>query len=238
MWFPLRLTANLGLGLTLQSLRLHRNRPLIENLVPNSNPQARARIVWIAGPEPLDLPETPRVVNSLAAAGRHVFLPTTGVLLRRRIHEFQPSPRLHLTIRFDGAEVAHDGRAGRQGAFRDALESVRTAKLSGFLLCAQLILHAPSESVEIERLHADLCKLDFDGFVISPVSPANEGLRSNVTALRRRLLSRRWALLSRFLDPVLSASVAAAPARHLAQRRSRELAPSPSRNYEESVQAP
>jgi hypothetical protein len=237
MWFPLRLIANLGLGLTLRSLRLHRNRPLIESLVPDNDAQSRAPIVWIARPEPLDLPETPRVVNSLAAAGRLVFLPTTGILLRRRIHEFQPSPRLHLTIRFDGAELAHDGRAGRQGAFRDALESVRAAKLSGFLLCAQLILHAPSESVEIERLHSDLCKLDFDGFVISPASTANEHLRSNVAALRRRLLSRRWALLSSLLDPVLSASVATAPARQSAQRRSRELAP-PSRSYEESVQAP
>ena len=241
MWFPFRLTANLGLGLTLRSLRLHRYRPLIESVAPDSNAQSGAPIVWIAGAEPLDLPETPHVANSLAAAGRHVFLSTTGILLRRRIHEFQPSPGLHLTIRFDGAEVAHDGRAGRQGAFRDALESVRTAKLSGFLLCAQLILHAPSESVEVERLHGDLCKLDFDGFVISPASPVNEQLRSNVAALRRRLLSRRWALLSSLLDPVVSTSISTAPtpAAQPASRRSREHGlPVSSRSYEESVQTP
>jgi hypothetical protein len=240
MWFPLRLTANLCLSLTLRSLRLHRYRPLIESVAPDRNAQSRAPIVWIAGAEPLELPETPRVVNSLAAAGRHVFLSTTGILLRRRIHEFQPSPRLHLTIRFDGAEVAHDGRAGRQGAFRDALESVRTAKLSGFLLCAQLILHAPSESVEIERLHTDLCKLDFDGFVISPASRVNEQLLNNVAALRRRLLSRRWALLSSLLDPVLSTSISSAPtpAAQSASRRSREHALPASTSYEESVQTP
>jgi hypothetical protein len=229
------------LGLTLRSLRLHRYRPLIESIAPDRNAQSRAPIAWIAAAEPLDLPETPRVVNSLAAAGRHVFLSTTGILLRRRIHEFQPSPRLHLTIRFDGAEVAHDGRAGRQGAFRDALESVRTAKLSGFLLCAQLILHAPSESVEIERLHTDLCRLDFDGFVISPASRVNEQLLNNVAALRRRLLSRRWALLSSLLDPVLSTSISTAPtpAVQSASRRSSEHAlPASSRSYEESVQTP
>jgi hypothetical protein len=226
MWFPLRLTANLGLGLTLRSLRLHRARPLMESVAPDSHAQSRAPIVWIAGAEPLDLPETPRLVNSLAAAGRHVFLSTTGILLRRRIH--------------DGAEVAHDGRAGRQGAFRDALESVRTAKLSGFLLCAQLILYAPSESVEIEHLHADLRKLDFDGFVISPVSPVNGPLSDNVAALRRRLLSRRWALLSSLLDPVLSTSISSAPtpAAQSASRRSREHALPASTSYEESVQTP
>jgi hypothetical protein len=99
-------------------------------------------------------------------------------------------------------------------------------------------LHAPSESVEIERLHTDLCNLDFDGFVISPASRVNEQLRNNVAALRRRLLSRRWALLSSLLDPVLSTSIST-PAAQSASRRSREHAlPASSRSYEESVQTP
>src|SRR5271165_4294238 len=98
MRFPLRLTADLGFTLALRSLGLHRKRPMIEILTPDGDLKTRSSIVWIGGPEPLDAQETPRVVNSLAAAGRHVFLPTTGILLRRRIHEFQPSPRLHLTI--------------------------------------------------------------------------------------------------------------------------------------------
>ena len=121
MRFPLRLTADLTLGLAARSLRLKRQHPLILNLAAGGNASSsKSPIVWIGGREPLDLPETPRVVNFLAAAGRQVFLPTTGLLLRRRIHEFQPSQRLHLTIRFDGAETSHDQRVG-QGAFRDAL---------------------------------------------------------------------------------------------------------------------
>jgi hypothetical protein len=239
MRFPLRLTADLGFTLALRSLRLHRNRPVIEILTPDGILETHSPIVWIGGPEPLDVQGTPRTVNSLAAAGRHVFLPTTGILLRRRIHEFQPSPRLHLTIRFDGTELAHDGRVGRQGAFRDALESVRTAKLSGFLLCAQLVLHAPSASAEIERLHGELRKLDLDGFVISPASPVNEELRSSVASLRRRLLSRSWALLSSLLDSVVAPPFALITATQIASRYPRVIsAPLPSRGCEESVQAP
>jgi hypothetical protein len=177
-------------------------------------------------------------VNSLAAAGRHVFLPTTGVLLRLRIHEFQPSPRLHLTICFDGAELAHDGRAGRQGAFRDALESVRTARLSGFLLCAQLVLHASSECSAIERLHGELRRLDFDGFLISPASPVSQELRTSVVALRRRLLSRRWALLSSLLDS-LQSPLTRAISSQKSTWRPREIASQlPQRSCEEGVQAP
>jgi len=239
MRFPLRLTADLGFTLALRSLGLHSNRPVIEILTPDGNLKTHSPIVWIGGPEPLDVQRTPRAVNSLAAAGRHVFLPTTGILLRRRIHEFQPSPRLHLTIRFDGAELAHDGRVGHRGAFRDALESVRTARLSGFLLCAQLVLHAPPESAEIERLHGELRNLDLDGFVISPASPVSEELRSSVAALRRRLLSRRWALLSSFVDSVVAPSSAQTTATQIAPRHSRVIsAPLPSRSREESVQAP
>jgi len=239
MRFPLRLTADLGFTLALRSVGFHRNRPVIEILTPDGILETHSPIVWIGGPEPLNVQGTPRTVNSFAAAGRHVFLPTTGILLRRRIHEFQPSPRLHLTIRFDGAELAHDGRVGRQGAFRDALESVRTARLSGFLLCAQLVLHAPSESAEIERLHGELRGLDLDGFVISPASPVSEELRSSVVALRRRLLSRRWALLSSLLDSVVAPRFAPTTATQIAPRHPRAIsAPLPSRGGEESVQAP
>jgi hypothetical protein len=239
MRFPLRLTADLGFTLALRSLGFNCNRPMIAILTPDGNLETRSPVVWVGGPEPLDVHGTPRTVNSLAAAARHVFLPTTGILLRRRIHEFQPSPRLHLTIRFDGAELAHDGRVGQQGAFRDALESVRTARLSGFLLCAQLVLHAPSESAEIERLHSELRNLDLDGFVISPASPVSEELRSSVATLRRRLLSRRWALLSHLLDSVVAPPFAQTTATQVVPRHSRLIsAPLPSGSREESVQAP
>jgi hypothetical protein len=242
MRFPLRLTANLTLGLAVRSLRINRNHPLILNLAAGGGVDSlKSPIVWIGDSEPLELPETPRIANALAA-GHHVFLPTSGILLRRRIHEFQPSTRLHLTIRFDGVEASHDKRLGQSGAFRDALESVRTARLSGFLLCAQLILHSPSEAAELERLHGELSQLDFDGFLFSLPSPASSGdpLQRSVCDLRKRLLSRRWAWLSALLDPVVSSRAsAAANVQHEPSRSARDrVAHLPQPNCEESVQAP
>jgi len=243
MRFPLRLTADLTLGLAVRSLRLKRKHPLILNLAAGGyTNDSKSPIVWIGGPEPLDLPETPRVVNSLASAGRHVFLPTSGLLLRRRVHEFQPSQGLHLTIRFDGAEASHDERVGQRGAFRDALESVRTAKLSGFFLCAQLVLHSPKEAAELEHLHGELRSLDFDGYLISSAAlvSASDEWRRSILGLRKRLLSRRWALLSTLLDSVVSPRAAAVVnAPHAWPRRPRERASQlPQRGREESVQAP
>jgi hypothetical protein len=242
MPFPLRLTADLAVGLAVRPLRWKRARPLIVSLAAGGQTEPpSAPIVWIGGPEALDVPETPRFVNSMTAAGRHVFLSTNGILLRRRIHEFQPSSRLHLTIRFDRSQAAHGAHAGRDGAFREALESVRTARLSGFFLCAQLMLSAPREARELERLHGELSKLDFDGFLISLASvPAGDELRSVVVDLRRRLLSRRWALFSRLLEPVLLPAPVVVTARQASPARvNRELtAHLPQRSREESVQTP
>ena len=242
MRFPLRLTADLTLGLVLRSLPWKRDHPLVLNSATGGSiDSSTSPIVWIGGSEPLDLPETPRIVNALAAAGRHVFLPTNGILLRRRIHEFQPSARLHLTVRFEGSESSHDQRARRSGAFRDALESVRTARLSGFFLCAQLILHAPNAAGELERLFGEIHRLDFDGFLILSASAGgSHQLQRTVAALRRRLLSRRWAMLSTLLDSVVTpapAFVEGAP--QVSARVSHQIAEHlQPQNYEESVQAP
>jgi hypothetical protein len=207
MAFPLRLTADLAHGLAARALGARRSNPLIFNFVPNGNSRAMAAsigspIVWIGGAEPLEQPEIPSVANAIAAAGRCVFLQTNGLLLRRRIHELRPLPRLFLTIRFDGCETAHDARADQEGTFRSALEGIRTARLSGFLICAQMILHAERGVAELRELHRELQKLDLDGFLISPATSATD-LQGAVAAARGQFLGYRWALLSRLLDSAI-----------------------------------
>src|SRR5271168_2790885 len=105
MQFPLRLTADLAVGRAARAMRFRRNEPLILNLAADESVPAASPIVWIGGSEPLERPEIARVANALAAAGHYVFLQTESLLLRRRIHEFQPSSRLYLTIRFDGTQA-------------------------------------------------------------------------------------------------------------------------------------
>jgi hypothetical protein len=213
MPFPLRLTTDLTWGLAVRALRLKRKHPLIFGLPLDRNFSARSAaldaqgrfrspVVWIAGSEPLEHPEIARVANALAAAGRHVFLQTDGILLRRRIHEFRPSSRLHLTIRFDGTQPSHDLRTAREGAFEEVLGGIHAAKLFGFLICGHLAFHSDTDTVRLRMLHDDLRKLHLDGFLISPATRSTE-LDRRVAEARRRLLSRRWALLSRLLDSVL-----------------------------------
>jgi len=201
MRFPLRLTADLALGLATRTLRGATRHRLILYLSPvtRSASPARSRddsplsnvsglqllpsddcldavrrssapVVWIGGAEPLLHPEIGRLARRIVDTNRHVFVQTNGALLRRRLHEFRPVSRLFLTVQFEGFEQRHDRRAGREGAFRDAVEGIRAAKLSGFLVCAQTVLHADMELSEFDQLRVYLEARDVDGFVVTPLS--------------------------------------------------------------------
>jgi len=225
MTFSLGLTADLMLALAARSIPTKHNYPPILRLSPDINfqtgaaplsigvhpagkgsrqsgalvPRFRSPIVWIAGSEPLDSPEVARFANALAASGRSVFLETSGISLKRRLHEFQPSSRFYVAVRFDGRESGEGRRNSRDGAFQAGLEAIRMARLAGFFTCALLVFDPGTAAGELEQLHADISKLDVDGFLITCATPG-PGMERKVTELRRRLLTRRWAVLSSLLD--------------------------------------
>jgi|HubBroStandDraft_6_1064221.scaffolds.fasta_scaffold03998_2 hypothetical protein len=229
MTFSLRLTADLTLALAARAFGNKQGYPPILQLSPDTNfhtasasfststhqadndsrqpgvlvSRYRSPIVWISGSEPLDCVEVPRFTNALAASGRSVFLETSGALLKRRLHEFQPSDRFYFTVRFDGLALAHDHRNAREGAFAVAMEAVRMARLAGFLTCALLVLHSQTAPGELEQLHAEIRTLDIDGCLIirAARAPAPE-LEQTVKQLRSRLLSWRWAMLSGLVESV------------------------------------
>ena len=225
MTFTLRLTADLTLALAARALGNKNADPLILQLSPDTDfqiasdfssrnarpgsngptqagavvPRFRSPILWIAGTEPLDFPEVARFTNALAASDRHVFLQTSGAALKRRLHEFQPSSRFYFTIRFDGTRPLDEQRTGGDGAYRVGLEAIRMARLAGFYTCAHLVAGSDVAASDLEAIHAEISKLDVDGFLLT--SAAHEpGLDANVKKLRRRLLSRRWALLSNLVE--------------------------------------
>src|SRR5580704_9382378 len=165
MTFSLRLTADLTLALAARSISTKPGYPPVLRLSPDINfhtgaaplsigghradknsspcgalvPRFRSPIIWIAGSEPLDSPEVARFANALAASGRSVFLETSGISLKRRLHEFQPSSRFYFAVRFDGLESSCGQRNSRDGAFCAGLEAIGMARLAGFFTCALLV---------------------------------------------------------------------------------------------------
>ncbi len=261
MRFPLGLTVDLAWGRAKQTLRGAIVHPLLLQLPvfagsPHSvTPLASceclsivrassAPVVWIGGSEPLLHLEIGRLARRIADTGRHVFVTTDGALLRRRIHEFRPVSRLFLTVQFHGREELHDRRAGREGAFRDALDGIRTANLSGFLVCAQIIVYPDAEITDLEKLRETLTLRDVDGLVVCAAQDYGRGERhrSENLAMERRLSEararipgRRWRWFSRLLNESLVAERMAALA---ANGELDRLDASEAQTCEESVQAP
>jgi len=225
MSFSLRLTADLTLALASRAINTKSGLSPILRVSPETNfeftpdsfvsdsPQIgkeslrpisrgsrfRSPIIWIAGSEPLDHPGVARLANALAASGRHVFLETSGAVLKHRLHEFQPSSRFYFAVRFDGDTSSRLPQNSRRGPFGVAREAIRMARLAGFLTCAHLVLQPDTASGEIEELHREIRKLDADGLLITASEPT-PGLVGIAGQLRRRLLGRRWSLLSSLLD--------------------------------------
>jgi hypothetical protein len=212
MRFPLRLTADLALHLAGQPLRGKTQRPLIHRCTAveeaGRSPQdSVAPVAWIGGAEPLLHPAAAPLTRSLLDRGRHVFLQTDGNLLRRRIHEFQPRPRFFLALEFHGIEASHDLRADRKGAFQEAVEAIRAAKLSGFFTCAYTAMDANTDLDELQYLRQRFQALKMDGWVIVPASgPSSRSMckretaRQNLAEARRLSPSRRWQLFSELLE--------------------------------------
>jgi hypothetical protein len=199
MRFPIRFTSDFPLGVAARVARSRGRqplilRPMVDSGVPDPLPQVESvpSLVWIGGLEPLEHPEVARFANAVAASAREVFLQTNGKLFRRRVHEFQPSPRLRLAFRFSGVSID-----GPENA--DVVEAIRIAKLSGFLTVGFTVLAAPDRLEKLIALHSQLTKLDLDGSLIFPADATAE-LNRAVGSARSRLLDGRWSNLSRVFN--------------------------------------
>jgi hypothetical protein len=96
---------------------------------------------------------------------------------------------------------------GRAGAYRAAIEGIRAAQLSGFLICAKVEMCA-KQSAEFAELCAELESLDLDGMLIAgpEVSAANSGWHSFLSAVE----SARLAHLSQSAERAVEGQLAVA----------------------------
>jgi hypothetical protein len=162
-------------------------------------------ILWLSGSgDPLAHPAIGTYTRQLQQRGHTVFLETDGMELRRRIHEFRPSERFYLTIRLYGSAHTHDQRLQRNGAFASAIEGLRAAQLSGFLLCAHVVVEHGQQLHDINLLLQQLCALNLDGVIITAADETAAAQRETVVAARSLMANRWWASFSQVLQRALN----------------------------------
>jgi pyruvate-formate lyase-activating enzyme len=161
-----------------------------------------APVVWIGGDTPLQHARIGHLAREIVNCGRTVFVEMVGTLLRRRIHEFRPVPRLYLVLPLNGLEDAHDSRAQHTGNFRAIMEALRTAKLSGFHICIETTIFPGSDRSELLQLANFISSLDVDGWIHKRPTAAANDVTINETLMSARALipSRHWRAFSALLD--------------------------------------
>ncbi len=230
--FPLRLTAYLAMARFAPKAALSRSAGPIQFVDAaeilhhdSSHPVSHERIrvinsgrspvVWIGGSEPLHHAGISHLVRAITQTGHFVFLETDGTLLRRRIHEFQPVPRLFLSVRLEPGVQRDVSEHLGPGAFELAAEGMRAARHSGFLICAHARVHAETELGAMANLIQYAHSTDVDGIVVTAAN--EESNLSNPDALQRKTAEARkligskwWESFSRIVERALGSQPTAA----------------------------
>ena len=127
-----------------------------------------APIVSICGGEPMIYPDLGRLVREILSRGKHIYLCTNGMFIRKRLREFKPTSRFFFNVHLDGLEKTHDLCVEREGVFRDAIDGIKAAKEAGFLVCTNTTIFKETDLNEIEELFEYLSTLGVDGHMVSP----------------------------------------------------------------------
>jgi hypothetical protein len=169
--------------------------------------RANAAVVWLGHAEPLLHPNIGKVVAALLQSGRYVFLHTSGVGLRKRIHEFQPHSRLFLTIELSpgaNGESAAYPVTQKANALGASLEAIDCAGLSGFFRCVHVTVGAQTDAAATARRFKSLNAIGLEGFAVSsersPAISAEASILKKVVQIRDAIPSRGWRNFSRILE--------------------------------------
>ena len=128
-----------------------------------------APMVSIAGGEPLVHPEVHVIAQELLKRKKFVFLCTNGILLKKKLDNFTPSPYFSWVVHLDGMRERHDQFVEREGTFDKAVDAIREAKARGFRISTNttfLTTDTPATVREVLDYLND--ELEVDSIQISP----------------------------------------------------------------------
>src|SRR5207248_2910628 len=126
-------------------------------------------MVSIAGGEPLIHPEVHLIAAELVKRKKFVYLCSNALLMKKKLHLFEPSPYFAWAVHIDGMRERHDESVCQEGVFDVAVEAIREAKRRGFRVTTNstFFTHDTPQSIRdvLDFLNDDL---KVDQMMISP----------------------------------------------------------------------
>jgi hopanoid biosynthesis associated radical SAM protein HpnH len=159
-----------------------------------------APMVSIPGGEPLMHPEIDKIVEGLVARRKYIYLCTNALLLKEKLHLFQPSKYLTFSVHVDGAREHHDFSVCKEGGYDLAVDGIREAVARGFRVTTNTTLFDGADPVSVRAFFDEMMALGVEGMMLSPgysydKAPDQQHFlgRARTRRLFRAILSNRKA---------------------------------------------
>ncbi len=127
-----------------------------------------APVVAIAGGEPLLHKDLPEIVGKILARGKFVYLCTNGLLLEKKLDQYQPHRNFAWDIHLDGDRETHDHAVSQAGTYDRAVSALKAAKAAGFRVCINTTLFDGAQPARVAAFLDDVTAMGIDGVMISP----------------------------------------------------------------------
>jgi hopanoid biosynthesis associated radical SAM protein HpnH len=127
-----------------------------------------APMVSIPGGEPLLHPQIAEIVGGLVARRKYIYLCSNALLLKEKIHLFQPSKYLTFSIHLDGQREHHDLSVCLEGGYDRALEGVKEAVQRGFRVTTNTTLFDGADPKSVRAFFDQMMDLGVEGMMLSP----------------------------------------------------------------------
>jgi len=127
-----------------------------------------APIVSIPGGEPLIHNEMHKIVAGIVERKKFVYLCTNALLLKKKLHLYEPSPYLTFSIHLDGLEDEHDRSVAQAGVFDRAVEAIAAAVKRGFRVTVNCTLFNNAQADRVAQFFDYVMTLGVEGITVSP----------------------------------------------------------------------
>jgi hopanoid biosynthesis associated radical SAM protein HpnH len=124
--------------------------------------------VAIPGGEPLLHPQIDEIVRGLVARKKYIYLCTNALLLKQKLHLFQPSKYLTFSVHMDGEKEHHDLSVCKEGGYEIALEAIRAAVGAGFRVTTNTTVFEGADSQSVRAFFTEMMDAGVEGMMISP----------------------------------------------------------------------
>jgi len=124
--------------------------------------------VSIPGGEPLMHSQIDKIVAGLVERKKYIYLCTNALLLKEKLHLFQPSKYLTFSVHMDGQREHHDFSVCREGGYDLALEGIKAALARGFRVTTNTTLFDGADPSSVRAFFDEMMELGVEGMMLSP----------------------------------------------------------------------